>query len=51
MPDFLAKRRAEILAEYRFYKLDPIRIGGEPISMELALQIGLLVDTAAQAAE
>lgn len=40
----LAKRRAEILQEYRFHQLDPIKIGREPISMELALQLGLLVD-------
>jgi hypothetical protein len=41
----LARRRADILAEYRHFGLDPIRIGGEPISMELALQLELLVDT------
>lgn len=40
----LAKRRAEILSEYRFHQLDPVRIAGEPISMELALQLGLIVD-------
>jgi hypothetical protein len=44
----LALRRSEISAEYRFHGLDPIRIGTEPISMELALQLGLLIDTAAQ---
>lgn len=43
----LARRRSEILHEYRANQLDPIRIGGEPISMELALQLGLLIDTAA----
>jgi hypothetical protein len=43
----LARRRSEILSEYRFHQLDPIRIGGEPISMELALQLELLIDTAA----
>lgn len=47
----LARRRTEILAEYRHYGLDPIRIGGEPISMELALQLELLVDTRQAAAE
>lgn len=47
----LAQRRAEILAEYRFHRLDPIRIGGEPISMELALQLGLIVDLAQPAHE
>jgi hypothetical protein len=46
----LGQRRTEILAEYRYYGLDPIRLGGEPISMELALQLELLVDTR-QAAE
>jgi hypothetical protein len=44
----LALRRREIQSEYRFHGLDPIRIGIEPISMELALQLGLLIDTAAQ---
>lgn len=43
----LARRRSEILSEYRYHQLDPIRIGGEPISMELALQLGLLIDNAA----
>lgn len=43
----LARRRAEILSEYRHHRLDPIRIGTEPISMELALQLGLLIDTTA----
>lgn len=42
----LARRRAEILGEYRYFQLEPIKIGGEPISMELALQLGLLVDLA-----
>jgi len=46
----LARRRKEILAEYRFHQLEPIKIGGEPISMELALQLGLLIDLAAQPA-
>ncbi len=41
----LKQRRNEILAEYRFYQLDPIRIGREPISIELALLLGLLIDT------
>lgn len=41
----LKARRADILAEYRFYNLDPIRIGGEPISLELALLLELLVET------
>jgi hypothetical protein len=40
----LARRRAEILAEYRHFQLEPIKIAGEPISMELALLLGLLVD-------
>lgn len=44
----LAARRREILAEYRQYQLDPIKIGREPISMELALQLGLLIDNAAE---
>jgi hypothetical protein len=44
----LARRRKEILAEYRFHQLDPIKIGGEPISMELALQLGLLIDLSDQ---
>ena len=43
----LAARRAEIVAEYRFYNLNPIRICREAISMELALQLGLLVDNSA----
>lgn len=43
----LAERRKEILAEYRFHGLDPIRIGREVISMELALILGLIVDTRA----
>lgn len=43
----LARRRREILAEYRFHQLDPIKIGGEPLSMELALLLGLLIDLAA----
>jgi hypothetical protein len=41
--------RREILDEYRFHQLVPIRIAREPISMELALQLGLLVDTSATA--
>jgi hypothetical protein len=41
----LRRRRAEILEEYRFYGVTPIRIGGEPISMELALQLELLIET------
>lgn len=41
----LEQRRKEILAEYRFYGLEPVRIALEPISMELALQLGLIVDT------
>lgn len=41
---FIEQRRREILAEYRFYNLAPVRIGTEPISMELALQLGLIVD-------
>lgn len=40
----LKQRRAEILAEYRFHELEPIKIGREPISIELALQLELLVD-------
>lgn len=48
--DKLAERRAEIIAEYRFYGLDLIRIMGQPISMELALQLGLLVDTSKETA-
>jgi hypothetical protein len=47
----LEQRRKQILAEYRFYGLEPIRIAREPISMELALQLGLIVDTAAAVAE
>lgn len=43
----LARRRSEILSEYRINQLDPIKIGGEPISMELALLLGLLIDNAA----
>lgn len=43
-PDFLTQRRKEILGEYRFHNLEPVRIGREPISMELALQLGLIVD-------
>lgn len=51
-PPELEQRRKEILAEYRFHGLEPIRIMREPISMELALILGLLVDTAQeQAAE
>lgn len=42
----LEQRRADILAEYRFHRLDPVKIAGEPISMELALQLGLIVDNA-----
>ena len=49
-PRDLAARRAEILAEYKFYNMQPMRIGGEPISIELAVQLGLIVDTS-QAAE
>ena len=40
----LAQRRKEILAEYRFHELEPIKIGREPISIELALYLELLVD-------
>jgi hypothetical protein len=47
----LEQRRKQILAEYRFYGLEPVRIAREPISMELALQLGLIVDTAAAVAE
>jgi hypothetical protein len=47
----LAGRRAEILMEYRHWNLEPVRIGGEPISMELALLLGLIVDLSQQAAE
>lgn len=43
----LAQRRADILAEYRFYNLAPMRIAGEPISLELALLLGLIVETEA----
>jgi hypothetical protein len=43
-PAFIDQRRREILAEYRFHNLAPVRIGTEPISMELALQLGLIVD-------
>jgi len=42
--NLLAARRAEIVAEYHFYSLNPIRIGREAISMELALLLDLLVD-------
>lgn len=47
----LARRRSEILSEYRYHQLDPIRIGDEPISMELALQLELLIDTTAHPAD
>lgn len=40
----LEQRRKQILAEYRFHGLDPVRIAREPISMELALLLGLIVD-------
>lgn len=40
--------RRDILAEYRFYGIEPIRVGREPISIELALQLGLLVTQAAE---
>jgi hypothetical protein len=50
IPDTMAERRAQILAEYRFYEIDPIRIAGEPISIELAVQLGLLIDKAAMEA-
>ena len=40
----LKQRRAEILDEYRFHELEPIKIGREPISIELALYLELLVD-------
>ena len=43
----LALRRREILAEYRHWEVEPIRIGPEVISMELALLLGLLIDKAA----
>lgn len=42
-PDLLAQRRREILEEYRHHNLEPIRIAREPISMELALLLGLIV--------
>jgi hypothetical protein len=45
----LARLRAEILAEYKFYDMKPIRIGGEPISIELAVQLGLIIDTTQEA--
>lgn len=44
-PDFLAERRKEIIAEYRFHNLEPVRIAREPVSMELALLLGLIVRT------
>lgn len=44
----LADRRAQILAEYRYWGLEPMRIGGEPISMELALILGLVIDLSQQ---
>jgi len=44
-PDLLSERRKEILAEYRFHNLEPVRIAREPISMELALLLGLIVRT------
>jgi hypothetical protein len=47
----LANRRREILNEYRHNQLDPIKIAGEPISMELALYLGLLIDTTQQQAD
>lgn len=43
----LAERRREILAEYRAHRIDPIRIGNETISIELAVNLGLLIDLAA----
>ena len=45
----LAERRRHILAEYQHFRLDPVRIGTEPISLELALILGLIVDTQAAA--
>lgn len=48
--DLLAERRAQIVAEYRFYGLEPMRIAGEPISMELALLLGLIVDMSKETA-
>jgi hypothetical protein len=42
----LTQRRAEILAEWRFYKMEPMTIGREPISIELALQLGMIGEAA-----
>ena len=47
----LARRRGEIRAEYSFHRLDLIKIGGEPISLELALLLGLIIDNAQPAQE
>ena len=41
----LTARRKDILAEYAFYRMQPMRIAGEVISIELAVQLGMIVDT------
>lgn len=41
----LKRRRGEILDEYRFYQMQPIRIANEVISVELAVNLGLIIDT------
>jgi hypothetical protein len=50
-PRDLVARRKDILAEYRFYQMDPMRIGGEVISIELAVMLGMIVDTTHPAQE
>lgn len=47
----LVARRKDILAEYRFYDMQPMRIGGEVVSIELAVILGMIVDTSQEAAE
>lgn len=47
----LTARRKDILAEYRHYQMEPMRIAGEVISIELAVNLGLIVDTSQEAAE
>jgi hypothetical protein len=47
----LAARRKEILADYRRYEMQPMRIAGEVISIELAVQLGMIRDTTQEAAE
>jgi hypothetical protein len=42
--DERAERRKEILGDWRFYNMEPMSIGREPISIELALQLGMIVE-------